>query len=176
MAFILRRPFALTSALRQLPEASRPLIRQFHQAPQKQSSLFPTQQSGYILSKQQNAFRQTFKRNYTPETAPPQTRSGELTRRALYGGAIFGGTLVAINLIFNRETREDGGMPPFEREYLNDTFMHTGLGLGTIAVAASALHRNGWSIRLMSASPWLVLGLGLAGSIGTMDCYSCYAS
>ena len=31
--------------------------------------------------------------------------------RMLYGGAIFGGTLLAINVIFNRETREDGGMP-----------------------------------------------------------------
>jgi growth hormone-inducible transmembrane protein len=167
MAFVLLRPFAITSALRQLPEASRPLIRQFHHAPPKPSTLFTKQQSSFILSKQQNAFRQSFKRNYTPN-APAQTQSGGFTRRALYGAGIFGGTLVAINLIFNRETREDGGMPPFEREYLNDTFMHTGLGIGTIAVAAIALHRSGWSIRLMSANPWLVFGVGLAGSIGTM--------
>jgi hypothetical protein len=167
MAFVLRRPFALTSALRQLPEASRPLIRSFHQAPPKPSTLLPKQQSSFILSKQQNAFRQSFKRNYTPPTATT-TQSGDFTRRALYGAGIFGGTLVAINLIFNRETREDGGMPPFEREYLNDTFMHTGLGIGTIAVAATALHRSGWSFRLMSANPWLVFGVGLAGSIGTM--------
>lgn len=88
-------------------------------------------------------------------------------------GAIFGGTLLAINLIFNRETREDGGMPPFERSYLNDTFLHTGLGVGIIGITARALHMSGWSFRLMSASPWLVLGVGLAGSIGTMMlCYS----
>ena len=74
---------------------------------------------------------------------------------------------LGINLIFNRETREDGGMPPFEREYLNDTFMHTGLGIGMIGIAARALHMNGWSFRLMSANPWLVLGVGLVGSIGT---------
>jgi len=91
-----------------------------------------------------------------------------LRQRLLYGAGIFGGTLIAINLIFNRETREDGGMPPFERKYLNDTFMHTGLGLGTIAIAARALHMNGWSYRIMAANPWLVLGVGLAGSIGTM--------
>jgi FtsH-binding integral membrane protein len=83
-------------------------------------------------------------------------------------GAIFGGTLVAINLIFNRETREDGGMPPYERSYLNETFMHTGLGIGIIGVTARALHMNGWSYRLMSANPWLVLGIGLVGSIGSM--------
>jgi len=59
-------------------------------------------------------------------------------------------------------------MPPYERSYLNETFMHTGLGLGIIAVAARALHMNGWSYRLMAASPWVVLGVGLVGSIGTM--------
>ena len=79
-----------------------------------------------------------------------------------------GGTLVAANLVFNRETREDGGMPPFERAYLNDTFLHTGLGLGIIAVGARTLHTSGWSLRLMSANPWLVMGGGLVASIGTM--------
>lgn len=59
-------------------------------------------------------------------------------------------------------------MPPFERAYLNETFAHTGLGLGIIAIAARQLHASGWSYRLMAANPWLVLGVGLAGSIGTM--------
>jgi FtsH-binding integral membrane protein len=59
-------------------------------------------------------------------------------------------------------------MPPFERAYLNETFMHTGLGVGMIGIAARALHMNGWSFRLMRANPWLVLGVGLVGSIGTM--------
>lgn len=59
-------------------------------------------------------------------------------------------------------------MPLFERKYLNDTFMHTGLGIGIIAVSARALHMNGWSFRLMAANPWAVLGIGLVGSIGTM--------
>ena len=59
-------------------------------------------------------------------------------------------------------------MPPFERAYLNDTFLHTGLGIGTIGIAARALHTSGWSVRLMSANPWLVLGVGLVGSIGFM--------
>lgn len=94
--------------------------------------------------------------------------TGSLSQRLLYGAAIVGGTLVATNLMFNRETREDGGMPPFERSYLNETFAHTGLGIGIIGVAASALHRSGWSYRLMSANPWLVIGVSLAASIGTM--------
>ena len=70
--------------------------------------------------------------------------------------------------MFNRETREDGGMPPFERAYLNDTFLHTGLGLGVIGLAARQLHVSGWSYRLMAANPWVVIGVGLVGSIGTM--------
>lgn len=75
---------------------------------------------------------------------------------------------MATNMIFNRETREDGGMAPYERKFLNETFMHTGLGIGIIGVAANALHRSGWSYRLMTANPWVVLGVGLAASIGTM--------
>jgi len=65
-------------------------------------------------------------------------------------------------------------MPPHERAYLNDTFMHTGLGIGIIGLAARTLHVNGWSFRLMAANPWLVLGVGLVGSIGTM--YGCMAT
>jgi hypothetical protein len=87
---------------------------------------------------------------------------------------MFGGTVLAINFVFNRETREDGGMPPFERAYLRETFQHMGLGVGIIGIAARALHQSGWSVRLMSTNPWLVIGGGLAMSIGTM--YGCFAT
>jgi growth hormone-inducible transmembrane protein len=88
--------------------------------------------------------------------------------KLLYGAAIVGGTAVAINVVFNRETREDGGMPEYERSFLNETFLHTGLGIGIIGVAARALHTSGWSYRLMATNPWAVIGLSLAASIGTM--------
>lgn len=94
--------------------------------------------------------------------------SGDVKAKLVYGAALFGGTVVVINLLFNRETREDGGMRPYERAYLNETFMHTGLGVGIIAVAARALHTSGWSVRLMTMNPYVVLGVGLVGSIGTM--------
>ena len=96
------------------------------------------------------------------------TASGTLGQRLLYGAAIVGGTVMATNLMFNRETREDGGMAPYERSFLNETFAHTGLGIGIIGVAAQAFHRSGWSYRLMSMNPWVVIGGGLAISIGTM--------
>ncbi|QDS70580.1 hypothetical protein FKW77_010557 [Venturia effusa] len=172
MAFFVRRPFAFTAALRQLASPAQPTLRSFHSSPLKQTTFFHQRLSKPqlpFLTKSRNAFQATSKRSYTPSAGPSiGADNGDLRSRLLYGAGIFGGTLIAINLIFNRETREDGGMPPFERKYLNDTFLHTGLGLGTIAIAARSLHMNGWSYRLMAANPWLVLGLGLAGSIGTM--------
>jgi|SRR5579871_5964753 len=79
--------------------------------------------------------------------------------------AVIGGTVVGLNLFFNRETRE-GGIPAVEQEYLHETFKYVGAGLGITALAAKGLHNVGWSFRLMSMNPWLVLGGGLALSIG----------
>lgn len=100
--------------------------------------------------------------------------SGNLTQKLLVGAGMVGATLVVTNLLFNRETREDGGMPPYERSYLNETFLHTGLGLGIIGTAATALHRSGWSYRLMAMNPWIVVGGGLLASVGTM--YATFAT
>jgi FtsH-binding integral membrane protein len=104
----------------------------------------------------------------------PRPDTSNLSQKLLYGAGILGGTIIATNLLFNRETREDGGMPPFERAYLNDTFLHTGLGIGIIGVAAQALHRSGWSYRLMLTNPWIVVGGSLVAGIGTM--YACFVT
>ncbi|KAI4086203.1 MAG: hypothetical protein LQ348_002472 [Seirophora lacunosa] len=170
-SFVLRRPFAITSALKQLPKAASPVTRTFHSSPVKQE-LFTQRSTTPItatLSKSRSTFQNAFRRYQSSSGGIPNpAASGTLGQRLLYGGAIIAGTVFATNLIFNRETREDGGMPPFERAYLNDTFLHTGLGVGIIGVAASALHRSGWSMRLMSANPWVVIGGSLALSLGTM--------
>lgn len=81
---------------------------------------------------------------------------------------MFGGTYLAIQLVFNRETREDGGMPLYERQYLNDTFLHTGLGVGIIGVSARAMFQSGMMYRMMATNPWVVMIGGLALSFGTM--------
>lgn len=168
MAFILRRPLAITATLRQTaPSIS---SRAFHNTPlalKQQASFFTPKAPALSSSRNVTRFRSSFRRSYQQSAYNPVAQ-GDARQRLIYGAGIFGATLVGINLIFNRETREDGGMPEFERRYLNDTFMHTGLGIGIIGVAARALHMNGWSFRLMSANPWLVLGAGLVGSIGTM--------
>ncbi|KAI4199892.1 MAG: hypothetical protein LQ346_002501 [Caloplaca aetnensis] len=170
-SFVLRRPFAITSALKQLPKTTSPTARTFHGTPVKQQ-LF-TQRSSTpmttIFSKSCPTFQNAFRRYQSSyQGIPNPTAGGTLGQRLLYGGALVGGTILVTNLIFNRETREDGGMPPYERSYLNETFLHTGLGVGVIGVAASALHRSGWSLRLMSANPWVVIGGSLALSLVTM--------
>jgi len=172
MSFVLRRPFAVSSnAFKQFSKPST-LLRAFHSSPKSSNAFFtprPTASSAQSLLKSA-ALRNAFKRGYqTPAYQPANpTAQGNLTQRLLYGAALVGGTIVATNLIFNRETREDGGMPQYERDYLNQTFMHTGLGIGIIALAARTLHTNGWSYRLMAMNPWLVIGVSLAASIGTM--------
>ena len=175
MSFVLRRPFAVSSnAFKQFSKPSS-LLRAFHSSSPKSSNFFNprplTSTSNAQSLLKSTALRNGFKRGYQtqPSYQPANpAASGNLTQRLLMGGALVGGTILATNLIFNRETREDGGMPPFEREYLNQTFMHTGLGVGIIALAARTLHQSGWSYRLMATNPWLVVGLGLACSLGTM--------
>lgn len=170
MAFLLRRPFAITATLRQtaLKSTQSVTFRAFHNTPLKQQPNFFAPKTPAISTSQNVLrFRSTFRRSYQQAAYNPVSQ-GDLRQRLIYGAGIFGATLLGINFIFNRETREDGGMPDFERRYLNDTFMHTGLGIGIIGLAARTLHMNGWSFRLMSANPWLVLGVGLVGSIGTM--------
>ena len=169
MAFILRRPFTLASAIKQTPKNASKAARTFHNSPIK-SNTFTSRSTSptTALVKSRNAFQSSFRRAITQDSPIPRPDQGSLGQRLLYGGAIVGGTLLATNLLFNRETREDGGMPPYERAFLNETFLHTGLGIGIIGVAAQALHRSGWSYRLMMTNPWLVVGGSLALSIGTM--------
>lgn len=59
-------------------------------------------------------------------------------------------------------------MPPFERSYLNNTFLHTGLGVGIIGLTARQMVQSGFVYRLMVTNPWVVAIGGLALSFGTM--------
>ncbi|OXV07363.1 hypothetical protein Egran_04871 [Elaphomyces granulatus] len=171
MAFLLRRPFAVASALKQAPRSVKLSVRFIHNEPSIKRSPFPKSSSTStppsILNRSRQSFRDAFRRSFTQETYQvPQ--GGNLSQKLLYGAAIVGGTILATNLIFNRETREDGGMPAHERSYLNETFLHTGLGVGIIGLAARTMHMSGWSYRLMATKPWVVIGVGLVTSIATM--------
>ncbi|KAF3483858.1 growth hormone-inducible transmembrane protein [Arthroderma uncinatum] len=177
MAFVLRRPFAVSAAVKQIPKptTASTAIRFIHNGPMKPSSSPVHRVSSQLpstspINRARRTFQDAFRRATYMQKAyqPAAGDRSNMTQKLMYGAAIIGGTIVATNFIFNRETREDGGMAPYERSFLNETFMHTGLGIGIIGVAARALHTSGWSYRLMATNPWAVIGLSLAASIGTM--------
>ncbi|KAI1325723.1 bax inhibitor family protein, partial [Xylariaceae sp. FL0255] len=143
-------------------------IRAFHHQPAiKPSTFFTSRATPLSSSVLRSTPKNVFSRAYNQQTRAETDNAG-LMRKLLTGGAIFGGTLIAINAVFNRETREDGGMPPFERSYLNSTFMHTGLGIGIIGLTARQLVNTGFVYRLMVTNPWVVMIGGVALSFGTM--------
>ncbi len=80
--------------------------------------------------------------------------------------AAVAGTIVATNAFLNRETRD--ALSTAERSYLHESFQYTGGGLAITAIVARAMFKNGVAFRIMSANPWVVLGVSLVGSIGTM--------
>ncbi|KAH0597631.1 hypothetical protein MHUMG1_05011 [Metarhizium humberi] len=139
-------------------------VRSLH-TPAKPTTNFFTSRVSSIAAR--NAFARGSSRSYYQE-ATQRATSGTGMRKLLVGGAIFGGTLVAINAVFNRETRDDGGMPLYEREYLNNTFLHTGLGIGIIGLTARQMVQSGFVYRLMVTNPWVVGLGGLALSFATM--------
>lgn len=151
--------------------------RAFHQSTRRQNAFFtsknPLQTSSLIRTGAKSSTttslvsRLVTKRGYQYQAGPANENSANL-RKLFVGGAIFGGAIVAINAVFNRETREDGGMPVFEREYLNGTFLHTGLGIGIIGLTARQMIQSGFVYRIMMANPWAVAIGGLALSFGTM--------
>jgi hypothetical protein len=150
------------------------LARAFHSTP-KTSTFFTartvlranSKPSSTLLSRIQGASR-GYHSQYETAYMDPAARRKELYRKLFIGGAIFGGTLIAINGVFNRETREDGGMPPYERSYLHQTFIHTGLGVGIIGLTAYQMVQSGFVWRIMTANPWMVGLGGLALSFGSM--------
>ena len=110
MAFVLQRPFAITATLRQVaPKPAQSFAsRALHSTPRKQHPNFFTPKIPTVAPAS-NAlrFRTTFRRSYQQATSNPLAQ-GDVRQRLLYGAGIFGATLFGINMIFNRETREDG--------------------------------------------------------------------
>ncbi|KAG9314166.1 inhibitor of apoptosis-promoting Bax1-domain-containing protein [Chiua virens] len=76
------------------------------------------------------------------------------------------GTVIVAEAFLNRDTRDS--LSATEQSYLHDSFKYTGGGLVLTALAARSMFRSGVAFRIMSANPWLVLGVSLVGSIGSM--------
>jgi len=106
-------------------------------------------------------------RGYVTETNLVSRPSKEESwRRYAITAATIGGTVVAVQLFLNRETRD--ALSSYEKDFLHEAFQYTGGGLLLTALGARSLFKSGAAVRIMSANPWLVLGISLAGSIGTM--------
>jgi len=112
-------------------------------------------------------FKQT-SRTLLTDAAPVVARPSREEAWKRYGitAVTIAGTVVAVNAFFNRETRD--ALSPAERSYLHESFMYTGGGLTLTALVARSLFKSGTALRIMTANPWVVLGVSLVGSIGTM--------
>ncbi|KAF8167472.1 inhibitor of apoptosis-promoting Bax1-domain-containing protein, partial [Crassisporium funariophilum] len=76
------------------------------------------------------------------------------------------GAVVVLDAVFNRDTRDP--LTHAEKSLLNESFKYTGGGLVLTALAARSLFQSGVAFRIMAANPWVVLGVSLVGSIGSM--------
>ncbi|WFD03959.1 hypothetical protein MOBT1_002656 [Malassezia obtusa] len=128
-------------------------VRQVRQSPFHRPNLNNQVQQSFPSSGAGNAYGQS-----------SATQSG--WTKALTSVGIIAATAIGANLFFNRKTRD--GLSLGESNYLNSTFTYLGGGLTITGAVAYAMHRYGFSARLMAANPWLVLGVGLVASIGGM--------
>lgn len=108
----------------------------------------------------------THSRGYVTETPLVSSSREETWRKYASSALIIGGTAVGVHLILNRETRD--ALSTYEKDYLHEAFQYTGGGLLLTALAARGLFTSGAAFRIMAANPWVVLGVSLVGSIGTM--------
>lgn len=110
-------------------------------------------------------FSSAFRRTYYQPPAAQQAQRFDWKRFGMTAGAVAGAT-VLIDALINGQT--GNALSSVEREYLKETFIYTGGGLALTAMAARALFTSGVAYRIMAANPWLVMGVSLVGSIGTM--------
>jgi len=92
--------------------------------------------------------------------------SQEAWKRFGITAAAVAGTVILAEGFLNRDTRDP--LSPAERSYLHDSFKYTGAGLILTALTARGMFRSGATYRIMATNPWVVLGVSLVGSIGTM--------
>ncbi|KAJ6623153.1 inhibitor of apoptosis-promoting Bax1-domain-containing protein [Mycena sp. CBHHK59/15] len=154
------RPVAAPTVAR----IARPGVRAF-------SNFRPNVLKTFLKTRSPNAqpglFARSFPRAYSMGDVPLIEASKPISwqRIALIGAGV-AGTVVVLEGALNRETR--AGLSPAERSLLNASFTYTGAGLAITAAAARAMFTSGVAYRIMAANPWVVLGVSLAGGIGSM--------
>ncbi|KIY73521.1 Bax inhibitor family protein [Cylindrobasidium torrendii FP15055 ss-10] len=153
-----------------LGSSTRPLFSGFARPATRQfSSLRPQSRILDAVKQRTAAIKKNglFSRSYMqePNVIRQQASTPSWQRTALTLGGL-AGTAVVVNGFLNRETRD--GYTAGEQALLHETFKYTAGGLVLTALAARQMFRSGVAFRLMTANPWVVLGVGLVGGIGTM--------
>lgn len=100
------------------------------------------------------------------DTVVSRPSQAEAWKKLGITAATVAGTIFLAEAFLNRDTRD--ALTASEQSYLHDSFKYTGGGLALTAVAARSLFKSGVAFRIMAANPWMVLGVSLVGSIGSM--------
>ncbi|KAI7953125.1 hypothetical protein MJO29_008756 [Puccinia striiformis f. sp. tritici] len=98
-----------------------------------------------------------------------QTKSQNNYKQIFIASAGLVGSVVLLDGFLNRDQRVEP-LSQAQKELLNSSFQHTGIGLAITSVLARYMFKNGLTMRMMAMNPLAVAGLGLVGSIGTMMC------
>ena len=103
MAFALRRPFALSTAIKTIPKPSCAPLRASHNWPIKSANSFFTSKTtspATTLAKSRHAFQSTFRRSYHQDSSPAinPVAGGNLKQRLLYGAGIVAATVIVTNM------------------------------------------------------------------------------
>uniref|UniRef100_D8PR78 Uncharacterized protein n=1 Tax=Schizophyllum commune (strain H4-8 / FGSC 9210) TaxID=578458 RepID=D8PR78_SCHCM len=154
---------APTSALRSQATRQLALQRSFGTFKRPQNV---NQKATELKDRFSTAFSAAFRRTYYRE--PPVVQRAQpfdWKRFGMTAGAVAGAT-VLLDALINGQA--GNSLSAVERDYLKETFIYTGGGLTLTAMAARALFTSGAAFRIMAANPWLVMGVSLVGSIGTM--------
>jgi hypothetical protein len=156
MPFVLRRPLRLPSYI---AVASKSALKPAPVRTLQAHGFFTSQTMVTTPIRSLAKMRMTFPqfRTYVSEPiAPTSSPNPALVLKLLVAGVQIGGTLLICNLLFNRETRDDG-LSQYEQEYLNETFSHMGTAFGIMGFVARAMYQNSSCNKMMvMAQPHMI--------------------
>ncbi|KAI9610279.1 hypothetical protein KEM48_002565 [Puccinia striiformis f. sp. tritici PST-130] len=91
-----------------------------------------------------------------------QTKSQNNYKQIFIASAGLVGSVVLLDGFLNRDQRVEP-LSQAQKELLNSSFQHTGIGLAITSVLARYMFKNGLTMRMMAMNPLAVAGLGLYG-------------
>ncbi|KAA1131271.1 hypothetical protein PGTUg99_028639 [Puccinia graminis f. sp. tritici] len=96
-----------------------------------------------------------------------QTKTNSNYRQIFIASAGLVGSLVLLDGFLNRDKRIEP-LSAAQKDLLNSSFQHTGVGLAITSVLARYMFKNGWTMRMMMVNPLVFVGVGFLGTMGSM--------